>query len=375
MDRYIGLDVHATSCTLTVVGPSGRKLSSQVLETNGQLLIEAIRAIAHPRHLCFEEGIQSAWLHELLSPHVDELVVMQSTRSRGPKSDARDALALAQALRLGSIDTIVFKAPKLFTRLRELTKVHSMIVQDATRTQCRIKALFRGRGIATAGKSVYNVAERQVWVSKLPESTQSVAGFLYTQLEANQQLKKEVERNLISELGHYPIGRVLQTCPGLGPIRTARLLSIVMTPHRFRTARQTSAPQLHPQERTDFEDEHPLFHWSRQLFKTLRVSYASSEFQTKPWLQEALIERWFPPLTAEKLTGSESVTSCCTHSDARRETRHCIRNHSPIWDTNAECQNEDVRRTERSILDIPLHRRRNEQGGVGVSWQEALQPS
>ena len=30
-----------------------------------------------------------------------------------------------------------------------------MIVQDATRTQCRIKALFRGRGIATAGKSVY----------------------------------------------------------------------------------------------------------------------------------------------------------------------------------------------------------------------------
>lgn len=238
MDRYIGLDVHATSCTLTVVGPSGRKLSSQVLETNGQLLIEAIRAIAHPRHLCFEEGIQSAWLHELLSPHVDELVVMQSTRSRGPKSDARDALALAQALRLGSIDTIVFKAPKLFTRLRELTRVHSMIVQDATRTQCRIKALFRGRGIATAGKSVYNVAERQVWVSKLPESTQSVAGFLYTQLEANQQLKKEVERNLISELGHYPIGRVLQTCPGLGPIRTARLLSIVMTPHRFRTARQ-----------------------------------------------------------------------------------------------------------------------------------------
>jgi transposase len=126
MDRYIGLDVHATSCTLTVVGPSGRKLSSQVLETNGQLLIEAIRAIAHPRHLCFEEGLQSAWLHELLSPHVDELVVMQSTRSRGPKSDARDALALAQALRLGSIDTIVFKAPKLFTRLRELTRVHSM---------------------------------------------------------------------------------------------------------------------------------------------------------------------------------------------------------------------------------------------------------
>jgi transposase len=154
MDRYIGLDVHATSCTLTVVGPSGRKLSSQVLETNGQLLIEAIRAIAHPRHLCFEEGIQSAWLHELLSPHVDELVVMHSTKRRGQKSDASDALALAQDLRQGKIEAMVFKAPTRFTRLRELVRVHSMIVQDATRTQCRIKALFRGQGIATIGKSV-----------------------------------------------------------------------------------------------------------------------------------------------------------------------------------------------------------------------------
>ena len=110
-----------------------------------------------------------------------------------------------------------------------------------------------------------------------------------------------------------------------------------------------------------------MFHWSRQLSKALRVSYASSEFQTKPWLKEALIERWFPPLTAEKLTGSESVKSCCTNSDARRETRLFIRNHSPIWDTNAECQNHDVRRTDGSILDIPLHRR-SDNWGPESNW-------
>ena len=27
MDRYIGLDVHASSCTLAVVGPSGKRLA------------------------------------------------------------------------------------------------------------------------------------------------------------------------------------------------------------------------------------------------------------------------------------------------------------------------------------------------------------
>ena len=71
MDRYIGLDVHASSCTVAVVGPSGRRLGSQVVETNGAAIIQAIRAIARPRHVCLEEGTQSAWLYEVLSAHAD----------------------------------------------------------------------------------------------------------------------------------------------------------------------------------------------------------------------------------------------------------------------------------------------------------------
>ena len=49
MDRYIGLDVHSTSCTIAVVGPSGRKLQSQVLETNGQALVSLVKTLPRPR--------------------------------------------------------------------------------------------------------------------------------------------------------------------------------------------------------------------------------------------------------------------------------------------------------------------------------------
>ncbi len=28
MDKYIGKDVHAISCTLTIIGPSGRRLET-----------------------------------------------------------------------------------------------------------------------------------------------------------------------------------------------------------------------------------------------------------------------------------------------------------------------------------------------------------
>jgi hypothetical protein len=34
MERYIGLDAHASSCTLAVVDASGKRLGSHVVETN-----------------------------------------------------------------------------------------------------------------------------------------------------------------------------------------------------------------------------------------------------------------------------------------------------------------------------------------------------
>ena len=50
MDRYIGLDAHSSSCTVAVIGPSGRQLQSQVLETNAIALGKAWeRRIRHER--------------------------------------------------------------------------------------------------------------------------------------------------------------------------------------------------------------------------------------------------------------------------------------------------------------------------------------
>lgn len=73
MERYIGMDAHASSCTLGVVGPSGKRLGSHVVETNAAALIEVLRAIGPRRHVCFEGGTLSEWLYEMLEPHVEQL--------------------------------------------------------------------------------------------------------------------------------------------------------------------------------------------------------------------------------------------------------------------------------------------------------------
>ena len=80
MERYIGLDVHRDSCTVAVVGPSGKRLKAFVVETNGSAAVEVVRCVPGRRHICLEEGTQSAWLHELLSPHAEEVVVVVPER-------------------------------------------------------------------------------------------------------------------------------------------------------------------------------------------------------------------------------------------------------------------------------------------------------
>ncbi len=76
MDRYISMDVHTQSCTCAVVGPTGKRLKLEVVETNGAALVQMVRSIPGDKHLIFEEGTQSAWLYELLEPHVEEVVVV-----------------------------------------------------------------------------------------------------------------------------------------------------------------------------------------------------------------------------------------------------------------------------------------------------------
>ena len=58
MHRYIGLDVHKQSCVGVVIGPSGRRLREQRMETNGKVIREFVSSVAGTRHLCFKEGTQ-----------------------------------------------------------------------------------------------------------------------------------------------------------------------------------------------------------------------------------------------------------------------------------------------------------------------------
>jgi len=237
MDRFIGLDAHLSSCTFAVMGPTGRKLRTDVVDTSAKALKDFVLGVKGSRYLCLEEGTMSEWLYEVLSPHVQELVVMVPVKRRGPKSDAKDAFDLANKLRLNDIETSVFKGYGQFQRLRELSRVYDKIVGDVIRAQNRIKSMYRSRGVASPGRGVYSTEGRDAWLKRLPPACRFACRSLYAEYDALLPIKEETQAELVKESRRHPISRKLETTPGLGPVRVAQSMAAVVTPHRFRTKR------------------------------------------------------------------------------------------------------------------------------------------
>jgi transposase len=238
MERYIGLDAHTSSCTVAVIGPSGKRLSTQVVETNASALVEVIRGVPKSRHLCLEEGSLSGWLYEMLAHHVQEIVVAGVRQSRGPKSDKRDALALAEMLRINAVPTRVYKQRGLFTRLAYLAKAYQALVIDSTRVQNRIKSLMRSRGVPVAGRGVFSMVGRTAYLDKLPKEIRPMAELYFCQYDYLGDLRGQAQKEMITEARKHTVFRYVRSSPGLADVRTAQILPVVVTPYRFANKRR-----------------------------------------------------------------------------------------------------------------------------------------
>lgn len=241
MERFIGIDVHKDSCTVAVMGPSGRRIRCEVVETNGAALIELLKHIPGDRRVCIEEVGQSEWLCEILKPHVTEIVVEGTNGKRDrshQKSDERDAWGLADRLRTGAVENRVHKAPRELGKLRDAVRTYGIIVEDLVRVKNRLNAVYRSRGIAVEGNEIYASRSREEYLAQLPEGRRALASMLTRELDALEAMKAEAEEHLAEEAKSNPAVLRLTTAPGFGTIRAAQVVAIGITPQRFRTVRQ-----------------------------------------------------------------------------------------------------------------------------------------
>jgi len=166
--KYVGLDVHQATTVTSVREESGRVIAQTVLPTDGRMLVEYFRGMRGSIHVAFEEGTQAQWLHDLLQPVVDQVVVCdrRGTTARGNKGDQPDADAISELLRRGALRPVYHGSGERAT-LKEVARTYRNLVEDTTRVMLRLKALFRARGIKTAGRGVYRPDERADWLAQL----------------------------------------------------------------------------------------------------------------------------------------------------------------------------------------------------------------
>jgi len=236
--QYLAMDVHQSTVVATLRDAEGAILMRATVATTARAILALIGGAGPRVHVAFEEGTQAQWLHDLIVPHVERVIVC-NTRGReghGNKSDRLDADRLSEQLRLGMLRS-VFHGAKNVRTLKELVRNYSNLVEDATRVMQRIKALFRARAIATPGVSVYRIAGRKVWLERLDGGARVRAASLLTQLDLLLELRPKAKSAMLVEARRQPGWKVLRSIPFFGPIRVALILAIIGTPFRFRTKR------------------------------------------------------------------------------------------------------------------------------------------
>lgn len=220
-----------------MVSPRGQRWGSPVVETNAQSLLEVLRAIPGPRHLCLEDGPLAGLLSEVRAPHGEEMVGAAVRERRGPKRAQQEALGRAEEWRIGAGTRKGYQERGQFAALGQRAKAHWLVVGDSVRVMSRLKRLLRSRGVQGSGPAGYCAAGRAAWSARLPAAARPAAVLLSLALEALTPRRKRAEQELLPEARKHRAYRIVTSCPGMGPIRTAARLPIVVTPYRFANQR------------------------------------------------------------------------------------------------------------------------------------------
>ncbi len=237
--KHVALDVHQATTVASVREDSGRVIARAILPTEEPALVEFFRGMRGSIHVACEEGTQAQWVHDLLVPLVDRVVVCdrRGEPRAGNKADQVDADQLSDQLRRGNLRAVYHASGERAT-LKELTRSYTNLVEDSTRVMLRLKALFRARGIRAPGQRVYHPREREGWLAKLADRGARLrAEVLYAELDVLRQLRPQAKAVMVAEAQRDPAWAVLGTIPFFGPVRVALLLATMQTPWRFRTKR------------------------------------------------------------------------------------------------------------------------------------------
>ena len=117
--HYLGLDVHQATVVATSRNESGAIVLKATVPTEAKAIVGLVRGQGPRVHVAFEEGTQAQWLHDLLQPVAERVIVcnVRGKKELVNKNDDIDSGLLSERLRLGSLRGVYHGAVLIGHRL------------------------------------------------------------------------------------------------------------------------------------------------------------------------------------------------------------------------------------------------------------------
>jgi transposase len=240
--KYVGLDTDQATIIARVEDAKGNFIMEAAIETSASSIRQFFKGLEGTIHVAFEEGTQAAWFYDVIRPLVADVTVCDGRWNKliqsGNKGDRIDAAKLTRLLRLGELHA-VYHGERSTRGLKELVHGYESLVTDTTRAKNRLKAVFRSQAIRCRGVLVYSPQARKQWLEKLGAAAINArASILYEQYDCLTKLRDKAHKAMTTEARTHPAYKRIKKVSGLGEVRTAQLIAVVGSPHRFRTKRQ-----------------------------------------------------------------------------------------------------------------------------------------
>jgi transposase len=239
---YVGVDLHKTSCWVTVLDADGHVLESRRIGTTKPELLEFFGKVRKPAALAVEATLNWYYFLNVMEPLGLELHLVHALKTRAIasariKHDRLDSRVLAELLRTGFLAE-AWIAPRKVREERQLLRYRVHTVQWATRAKNSIHGVLNRNGIRSPFGSPFGVKGRSFLkeVELARTDRWEVDGqlerldLLGTQLAA---LDREIRRKAKAS----PVARALEQVPGIGPFIASLIIAEVGDIRRFPSAK------------------------------------------------------------------------------------------------------------------------------------------
>jgi len=132
--EYVGIDLHRRRSVIVRMSPDGEQLSTEKIDNDARALAAAIAPAGPSPKVVVEATYGWYWAADVLAEcgaelHLAHPLGMKGIMSnRRVKNDVKDAVLLADLLRLGSLPE-AWVAPPGLRELRELVRYRTKLVQ------------------------------------------------------------------------------------------------------------------------------------------------------------------------------------------------------------------------------------------------------